>query len=131
MVKNSPADARAAGDMGLIPGWGCSPGGGNATHSSILAGIIPWTEELGRLQSMGSQIVGHDLVTEHTLFCSCYKQDRESSLGGGGGTCAAKEGVGSKEVKRRKELEGGSWEREDWGGTTAEGRSFVCLFTVI
>ena len=31
-----------------------------ATHSSILAWIIPWTEEPGRLQSMGSQRVGHD-----------------------------------------------------------------------
>ena len=31
-----------------------------ATHSSILAWRIPWTEELGRLQSMGSQRVGHD-----------------------------------------------------------------------
>ena len=31
-----------------------------ATHSSILAGTIPWTEEPGRLQSMGSQKVGHD-----------------------------------------------------------------------
>ena len=30
------------------------------THSSILAWEIPWTEELGRLQSMGSQRVGHD-----------------------------------------------------------------------
>ena len=29
-----------------------------ATHSSILAGRIPWTEEPGRLQSMGSQRVG-------------------------------------------------------------------------
>ena len=30
------------------------------THSSTLAGKIPWTEEPGRLQSMGSQRVGHD-----------------------------------------------------------------------
>ena len=30
------------------------------THSSILALIIPWTEEHGQLQSMGSQRVGHD-----------------------------------------------------------------------
>ena len=30
-----------------------------ATHSSILAWKIPWTEEPGRLQSMGSQRVGH------------------------------------------------------------------------
>ena len=31
-----------------------------ATHCSILAWEIPWTEQLGRLQSMGSQRVGHD-----------------------------------------------------------------------
>ena len=31
-----------------------------ATHSSTLAWKIPWTEEPGRLQSMGSQKVGHD-----------------------------------------------------------------------
>ena len=31
-----------------------------ATHSSILAWKIAWTEEPGRLQSMGSQRVGHD-----------------------------------------------------------------------
>ena len=31
-----------------------------ATQSSILAWKIPWTEEPGRLQSMGSQRVGHD-----------------------------------------------------------------------
>jgi len=30
-----------------------------ATHSSILAWEIPWTEEPGRLQSMGSQRIGH------------------------------------------------------------------------
>ena len=33
---------------------------GMATHSSILAWRIPWTEELGRLQSMGLQRVRHD-----------------------------------------------------------------------
>jgi len=32
---------------------------GMATHSNILAWRIPWTEEPGRLQSMGSQRVGH------------------------------------------------------------------------
>ena len=31
-----------------------------ATHSSVLARKIPWTEEPGRLQSMGSQRIGHD-----------------------------------------------------------------------
>ena len=33
---------------------------GMATHSSILAWRIPWTEEPGGLQSLGSQRVGHD-----------------------------------------------------------------------
>ena len=39
-----------------------------ATHSSTLAWKIPWTEEPGRLQSMGSQRVGHDWVTSRSLF---------------------------------------------------------------
>ena len=34
-----------------------------ATHSSILAWKMPWTEEPGRLQSMGSQRLGHDSAT--------------------------------------------------------------------
>ena len=37
-----------------------SPGQGNATHSSILAWRIPWMEEPGGLQFMGSQRVRHD-----------------------------------------------------------------------
>ena len=36
-----------------------------ATHSSVLAWKIPWTEEPGRLQSMGSQRVGHDSTHTH------------------------------------------------------------------
>ena len=40
-----------------------------ATHSSILAWEIPWTEELGGLQSVRSQRVGHDLMTkQHHLL---------------------------------------------------------------
>ena len=38
------------------------------THSSILVWRIPWTEEPGGQQSMGSQRVRHDWVTEHTLL---------------------------------------------------------------
>ena len=37
------------------------------THSSILAWRIPWMEEPGGPQSMGSQRVGHDLVTKQQL----------------------------------------------------------------
>ena len=49
-----------AGDPGLIPGLGRSPGEGNDNPLVILAWRIPWTEEPGGLQSMGSQRVGHD-----------------------------------------------------------------------
>ena len=35
--------------MGSNPGWGRSLGGGNATHSGVLAWEIPWTEEPGGL----------------------------------------------------------------------------------
>ena len=37
---------------------------GMATHSSLLAWRIPWTEEPGGLQSMGLQRVGHDWMTD-------------------------------------------------------------------
>ena len=52
-----------AGDMGSIPGWGRSLEEGMTTYSSILVWRIPWTEEPGGLQSMGSQRVGHDWAT--------------------------------------------------------------------
>ena len=38
-----------------------------ATHSSILAWEISWTKEPGGLQAMGSQRVGHGLVTKHSI----------------------------------------------------------------
>ena len=47
-----------AGDSGSIPGSRRSPREGIATHSSILAWKIPWTEEPGGLQSMGLQRLG-------------------------------------------------------------------------
>ena len=37
-----------------------------ATYFSVPAGIIPWTEEPGGLQSLGSAVVGHDLAIKHT-----------------------------------------------------------------
>ena len=44
-----------AGDLGSIPGSRCSRREEMATHSSILAWRIPWTEEAGGLQCMESQ----------------------------------------------------------------------------
>ena len=53
-----------AGDLGSIPGLGRSPAKGIATtHSSLLAWRIPWTEEPGGLQSVGSQRIGYDWAT--------------------------------------------------------------------
>ena len=48
---------------------------GMATHSSILGWEMPWTEETGRLQSMGSQRVGYDgsnLVHMHAFIGSSF-----------------------------------------------------------
>ena len=50
MVKNLPP---SAGDAGLTPGLGRSPGEGMAIHSRILVWGISWTEEPGELQSIG------------------------------------------------------------------------------
>ena len=65
MVKNLPANAGDIKDVGLIPGQEDPREEGMAIHFSILAWRIPWTEQPGRLQSMGSQRVRHDSVTKH------------------------------------------------------------------
>ena len=49
-----------AGDLGLIPGLGRSPGGGHGNPSSIFVWRILMDRGNGRLQSKGSQRVGHD-----------------------------------------------------------------------
>ena len=65
VVKNLPANAGDARDSNSIPGSGRFLGEEMATHSSILAWEIPWTEEPSRLQSMGSQRVGCDVATKN------------------------------------------------------------------
>ena len=107
-VKSPSANGGDVRDMGLISGWGQSPGGGNgnplqysclknpvdrgawwaivhgvqrighdwatkpkkamAPHSSTLAWKIPWVEEPGKLQSMGSLRARHNWVTSLSLF---------------------------------------------------------------
>ena len=77
-----------------------------ALHSSTLAWKIPWTEEPGRLQSMGSRKVGHDWATSLSLFtfkhwrrkwqplqCSCLENPRDS-----GGWWAAIYGVAQSQT---------------------------------
>ena len=58
--SDGKASACNAGDPGSISGSGRSPGEKMAIHSSTPAWKIPWTEEPDRLQSMGSQRVGHE-----------------------------------------------------------------------
>ena len=66
--KESAYDAGDAEDVCSILGSGRSPGKRMATHSSILAWNILWTEESGRLQSMWSQKVGHSYLTTKIVF---------------------------------------------------------------
>ena len=72
-----------AGDLGLIPGLGWPPLEKEmATHSSTLAWKIPWTEEPGRLQSTGSQRVGHDwaiFTFTQVLGCHSWHGGKDSS----------------------------------------------------
>ena len=71
--------AHNMGDLGSIPGREDPLGKGMATHSSSLAWKIRRAEEPGGLQSMGSQRVGHDWVTntlanlKDHLFSDCPK----------------------------------------------------------
>ena len=72
-------------------------------HSSTLAWKIPWMEEPGRLQSMGSLRVGHDWVTSlsrigggnsNPLQCSCLENPRD-----GGAWWAAVYGVAQSQTR--------------------------------
>ena len=74
LVKNPPA-CRRHNETWVRPlGWEDPPEKQMAPHSSILAWKIPWTEEPGRLQSMGPQRVRHNWAyTTHThIYCNCW-----------------------------------------------------------
>ena len=51
-----------------------------ATHSSTLAWKIPWTEEPGRLQSMGSRRVGHDFTFTFHIHALAKEMATHSSV---------------------------------------------------
>ena len=59
VVKNLPASARDARDLGSIPGSGRTLGGGNCSPLQYSCLEIPRAEEPGGLQSIGLQRVGH------------------------------------------------------------------------
>ena len=68
--SDSKESACNAGDLGLIPEWEDPLEEGIATHSSIFAWRIPWTEEPGRLRSKGLQRVRQDCGSTHTCTVS-------------------------------------------------------------
>ena len=67
-VKNLPTMQETQETQVLALGWKDPLEEEMATHSSILAWRIPWTEEPGRLQFMGSQSVGHNLETKEQIM---------------------------------------------------------------
>ena len=70
MVRNSPANA---GDSDSTSGLRRCPGGGNGNPLQYFAWEIPWTDEAGGLQSMGSRRVSHDLGTKEQQLISVTK----------------------------------------------------------
>ena len=91
-----------------------------APHSSTLAWKIPWTEEPGRLQSMGSLGVGYDWVTSLSLLLSCTGEGNGNPLQcsrlenprDGGTWWAAISGVAQSQT-RLKRLSSSS-QQQDW-----------------
>ena len=87
MVKNLPDDAGDAEKRVLTLCWERPLEEEMATHSSILAWKIPWTEEPGSLQSMGLQRVRHDRVTntftvrvlKSNKRCGAAKTDKQTN----------------------------------------------------
>ena len=73
MVKSLPANAGDAGDMGLIPGFRKSPEEGMATHTSVLAWKILWTEESRGYSPWGHEELGYDGVHSVSLIINIQR----------------------------------------------------------
>ena len=90
-----------------------------ATHSSTLAWKIPWTEELGRLQSMGSLRVRHDWATSLSLFTfMCWRRKWQPTpvllpgeSQGWGNLVGAIYGVEQSRTRLKRLSSNSSWER--------------------
>ena len=72
VVKNQPNNVGDVGDAGSVPGLGSPMKEEMATHSSILAWKIPWTEEPGGLQSMELQRIKQDSMHTYHLYSNLY-----------------------------------------------------------
>ena len=78
MVTNTPAKQETL--VGSL-GWEDPLEKEMATHSSLLAWEIPWTEEPGELESMGSQKIRHDQATKNNYGLNLSKMRASSSFG--------------------------------------------------
>ena len=77
LVKNPLANAGDVRDTGLISGLGRSSDGGNGNPLQYFCGIIPWTEEPGGLQSIGSQ---KSSMTEQAHFLTLKEIQYENKI---------------------------------------------------
>ena len=86
VVKNPPANAGDIEDVGSIPESGGSPGGGHGNSLQYSCQKTPRTKEPGRLQSMGSERVGHNwsdlacMWREQMWFIEIYSADKQKIL---------------------------------------------------
>ena len=79
MVKNPPANAGDLRDVVPALGWEDPLEEGIATHPSVLAWRIPWTQEPGGLQSMGSQRVGLESISSLSVSHSSISRQWRGS----------------------------------------------------
>ena len=110
-----------------------------APHSSTFAWKIPWAEEPGRLQSMGSLRVGHDWATSVSLFtscigegngnplqCSCLENPRDR-----GALWAAVYGVAESRTRRKRLSSSSSKSSSSSNSTQCSSSSFFFFFFCI
>ena len=97
MVKNPSASAGDIRDEGLILGREDPLEEGVETHFSILAWRIPWTEEPGELQSIGSQRVVHEESDSVAQGSTAHSSDDAEDQG----AVEQRENDGGRKDKRR------------------------------
>ena len=81
VVKNPPASAKHAGDVGSIPGLGSSPGGENGNLLKCFCLENPMDRGVWWLQPVGLQRVRHDLAIEYTRTRICVTTPQTRYIG--------------------------------------------------
>ena len=134
-VKNPPGNAGDARDLGLIPGLGRFPGGGNGNPLQYSCLGNPRDRQPAWLQGMGSHRVGHDRVTTqadtHTRERhGCERQQYTASTAGLCLDRAAWEGISHSPRLSRGSRKGRSRGKEGKGGFGRQGTRGVSAATV-